>query len=348
MDRVRQLLEQAKSLSEQELKRVSESLLELLGQAGGVHGTPVHRVEKCRKCNSDKVVKFGVDKNGKQRYRCKCCGATFTETSYSVVAGTRHSEEVWEIYIRLLLVGASLEECARQCRISVRTAFIWRHKILNALQRDQDNRMMAGIVEADEMFMPVSYKGNHKKSKRFAMPRAPFKRGSDNRSNKTPKACIMCAVERNGQGYGEVIGLGQPTPKMIEYAFEKRIIPDSIILADGAYAINKYFGQKKDVELIRLQSTADGSRHSKIPEIRGIYHIQTVNNFHNRFQRFLRCYNGVSTKYLNHYVNLFVWIENHKAMEASLNDAMKVYIGGSSTYVTANSLFTRPALPCVA
>ena len=348
MDKVRQILKAAKCLSDAEIKKISDSLLSMLGVSSESRVKSGKRISKCRKCESDKIIKFGVDKNGKQRYRCKCCGATFTETSYSVISRTRHSDDVWEKYIHLLLKGASLEECAFQCAISVRTAFIWRHKILSALQRDQDNRIMAGIIEADEMFLPISYKGNHKNSKRFVMPRKAFQRGSDNRSNNVPKACIMCAVERNGQSYGEVLGQGQTTTKMVTHAFKNRIAADSIVLSDYAAAMKSFFAKKADVELVLLHSTADGSRHSKIPEIRGIYHVQTVNNFHNRLQRFLRCYNGVSTKYLNHYINLFVWIENHKALESRLEEYMKSYIADKSTYITANSLFDRAAVPCVA
>ena len=158
MDKVRQFLNAAKCLSETELKRISDALLDMLGVSSRSSGDSVKNIPKCRKCESERIIKFGVDKNGKQRYRCKCCGTTFIETSYSVVSHTRHSFNVWEKYIHLLLVGASLEECAFQCGISVRTAFIWRHKILNALQRDQGNRVMAGIIEADEMFLPVSYR----------------------------------------------------------------------------------------------------------------------------------------------------------------------------------------------
>ena len=348
MDKVRQILKAAKCLSDAEIKKISDSLLNMLGVSRKSRDNSGNRISKCRKCDSEKVIKFGVDKNGKQRYRCKCCGATFTETSYSVVSRTRHSDDIWEKYIHLLLVGASLEECAFQCGISVRTAFIWRHKILNALQRDQDNRVMAGIIEADEMYLPVSYKGNHKKSKRFVMPREAYRRGTDNRSNNVPKACVMCAVERNGQSYGEVLGAGQSTTKMVIYAFEKRIVSDSIMLSDGGKALSNYFAKKGNIELITLKSSMSGSHKGGDPEIRGIYHIQTVNNFHTRLQRFLRCYNGVSTKYLNHYVNLFVWIENHKTMEARLEESLKTYIAEKATYVTANSLFDRAAIPSVA
>lgn len=345
MDKVCQILKQAEGLSTQELKRISEYFLNMLAKANGVHGLSSDDVHECRKCGSDKIVKFGRDAKGKQRYKCKSCGATFTEISCSVISGTWHSEEVWEKYISLLLIGASLKECAYQCEISIRTAFIWRHKILNALQKDQDKRMMAGIIEADEMFLAVSYKGNHKKSKRFIMPRKAFQRGSDNHSNKVPKACVMCAVERNGQSYGEVIGLGQPNEKMVTHAFENRVVSGSLVLSDYAAAIKNYFSKKTDVDLIRLQSTADGSRHSKIPEVRGIYHIQTVNNFHKRFHDFLLRYNGVATKYLNHYVNLFVWIENHKALEHALEESMKSYISEKETYIPARIILDLPALP---
>ena len=348
MDRVQQILNAAKCLTEHELKSVSATLMNMLSGTGGVYGSPAKKADKCRKCGADHIVKFGKDKNNKQRYKCKCCGATFVETSFSALSRTRHSEAVWETYIHLLLTGASLEVCAFRCGISVRTAFIWRHKILNAIQHDQDNRMMAGIIEADEMFLPVSYKGNHSKSTRFTMPRTPFRRGTDNRSNNIPKACIMCAVERNGQRYGEVLGTGQPTTQMINHAFKSRIIPDSIILSDGALAMKNYFAKRKDVQVIRLRSTVTKSHNGNTPEIRGIYHIQTVNNLHARLQGFLRKYNGVSTKYLNHYVNLFMWVENYKTVSRELEGSLKEYLVQKNCYITASNLFSQPSIPCVA
>ena len=348
MNKVCQILQTAKCLSSEELKRISDALLKMLSQTTDIHGVSVQHVEKCRKCGDAHIVKFGKDKNGKQRYKCKSCGATFTETSCSALSHTRHSEIVWETYIHLLLTGASLEECAFQCGISVRTAFIWRHKILMILQQDQSNRIMAGIIEADETYFPISYKGNHKKSKRFVMPREAYCRGSDNRSNNVPKACVMCAVERNGQSYSEVLGDGQSTTKMVNYAFEKRVAPDSIMLTDGGRAMYNYFSKKKDVDLITLKSSMSGSHNGGDPEIRGIYHIQTVNNFHTRLRRFLRRHNGVSTKYLNHYVGLFAWIENHKAIEEPLENSLKKCISKESTYTAASKLFELAPIPSVA
>ena len=348
MDKVCRILKDAKGLNMTQMKRVSDALLKMLGKAGGVYGASAQAAEKCRKCGADKIVKFGKDKNGKQRYKCKCCGSTFTATSFSVISRTRHSEAVWETYIRLLLVGASLEECAFQCGISVRTAFIWRHKILNALKHDQENRIMAGIIEADEKYYPISYKGNHKKSKTFVMPRESYKRGTDNRSNNVPKACVMCAVERNGQSYSEVLGAGQSNTKMVTYAFQKRVAPDSIMLSDCGSTLVNYFSKRNDVDILALKSSVSGNHNGGDPEIRGIYHIQTVNNFQKRLDDFLHHYNGVATKYLNHYVGLFVWIENHKKMEAALEDSLKRFMEVRAAYVPANRLFRMAPVPFVA
>ena len=348
MTAVNAILNQVGQLSQAELKQVSERLLKMLkGEAADDSNDST--VTSCRKCGCEHIQKYGKDKNGKQRYKCRDCGATFIETSGSVMSKTWKDESVWESFIEMLLRGVSLKRCAYHCKISERTAFVWRHKILNAIQHDQDNRLMAGIIEADEMFLPVSYKGNHKNSKRFTMPREPYRRGTDNRTNLVPKACIMCAVERNGQSYAEVIGSGPPTMNMVTYAFGERIVPDSIMLADGALAMKNYFEKREDVELIRLQSCVTGSHRGGPPEIRGAYHIQHVNNFHHRLQQFLRKYNGVSTKYLNHYVGLFAWIENHKKIDAvDMTSEMKSCIAARDTYVTAETLYSRPPVPMVA
>ncbi len=43
--------------------------------------------------------------------------------------------------------------------------------------------------------------------------------------------------------------------------------------------------------------------------IKGIYHIQNVNNFHSRLKRWLQRFNGVASKYLEHYLAWFRFLE---------------------------------------
>lgn len=351
MSKVNDILLQFNNLSECELKEISKKLLQMLQKANGVAFDANETVYTCRKCSSHNIVKYGKDGKGNQRYKCKYCGATFTSTSFSVVSKSQQPMEVWGKYIELLLEGASLAKCAKLCSISVRTAFIWRHKILNALQKDQNNRCLAGIVEVDEMFVSISYKGNHKNSKRFSMPREAYHRGSDNKSATGSKACVMYAVERNGQTYGECLGKGQPTPVKIAYSFESRIMPESIVISDGAGSIKRFYDNIPDVDLVQLKSPETAKRN-KEPYFRvldGVYHIQTVNNLHTRFRKFMCKYNGVATKYLNHYVGLFIWLENYKKINnVNLINELKDCVKLSDTYISQNTIFNMPPIPFIA
>ena len=93
------------------------------------------------------------------------------------MSGTRKDLSVWEKYIDCMMNGLSIRKTAVACGIHRNTAFLWRHKILDALQNMADDVTLEGIIEADETFFAISYKGNHNKSKAFAMPRKAHKRG---------------------------------------------------------------------------------------------------------------------------------------------------------------------------
>lgn len=125
---------------------------------------------KCPFCGKEHVVRNGKH-GGKQRYLCKDCGKTFFATSNSIVSGTHKDIQKWELYIDCMMNGYSLRKTAKIVHIHYNTAFVWRHKILDALQQMADDVVMDGIVKADEPFFDVSYKGNHNKSKTFVMPR---------------------------------------------------------------------------------------------------------------------------------------------------------------------------------
>ena len=349
MSNFKAVIEQIRLFDYKDLKDISEEILQLLKLTEDNSRSTSSTVNFCRRCEDVNIVKFGKDKNGKQRYKCRNCGATFTDTSYSILSNTHQDISIWKKYIELLLDGASLQKCSDECNISVRTAFIWRHKILNALQKDQGNRALGGIVETDETYISISYKGNHKNSSNFVMPRAPHKRGTDSRCQIGSRACVMVAYERNGQTYGEVLGKGQPTIAMLSHAFDNRILDESIVISDKSVGIKNYFSRFDDIDLVQLKAHIKPKSMSSPPEVKGVYHIQNVNNLHYRLHRFLRKYNGISTKYLNHYVNLFIWIENYKEVEnINLKKELFSYIGSPKTKVNVRELTNLPAIPEVA
>ena len=58
---------------------------------------------KCQNERQQNIIKFGQTKAGRQRYRCKSCGQTFTETKGTIFYRRRTSEE--EILDTLALIA---------------------------------------------------------------------------------------------------------------------------------------------------------------------------------------------------------------------------------------------------
>lgn len=250
----------------------------------------------CPHCGSIDMVRNGHRKDGTQRFKCKDCGKSFVVATNSIVAGTRKDISVWEKCIACMMHGLSIRESAEICGIHRNTAFYWRHKILDALQSIMEDIELDGIVEMDETFFPVSYKGNHSKNKDFEMPRLPHKRGGEThlRGLSHEKVCVPCAVNRNGSAIAMISNLGRIATKNIHAVFDGKIAEDAVLVTDK---MNSYvrFANANELKLVQLK---DGKSKG------GIYNIQRINSYHSTLKRFMGRFNGVSTKYLNNYL---VW-----------------------------------------
>lgn len=116
----------------------------------------------CPKCGcTEGIVRYGKYRD-KQRFLCRSCNKTFCYTSNSLIKGTHKSLSVWEEYIKCMFYGLTIKKTAQRCNISTGTAFIWRHKILDVLTARKDKNKLSGLIEADETFFRVSYKGTRK------------------------------------------------------------------------------------------------------------------------------------------------------------------------------------------
>ena len=297
-------------------------------------------IKACKHCGSIAIVKNGKDRNGHTRYYCKDCHKTFGKIAGSVVFRTRKDASVWKKYITLMLDGKSIMYCAQECGLSKQTSFDWRHKILSALSHESFAESFGGLIEMDELFVRISYKGNHLNKDKFVMPRKSFKRGSDNRvQGNVSKACVLCVVERNRAFYGQVTCRGLLTSNLLSKILDNRIENDSVVMTDGGHSYGLYFKDKDNIEHVTLKSNG----HNKAPEVRGVFHINNVNGMHKRFRDFMYKYNGVSTKYLRNYLSLFLWVENNKCsdIESKTNEQMQKL----GTYITATTLHALEPVP---
>ena len=294
----------------------------------------------CPVCGATHVVRNGKRKDGTQKYICKDCGKSFVITTNSIVSGTRKDLNVWIKYVDCMLNGFSVRKAAEECGIHRNTAFAWRHKILDALQNMANDVILDGIVEADETFFTISYKGNHKKSKKFTMPREPHKRGNSThvRGLSSEKVCVPCAVNRSGMSIAKVSNTGRVSTKDLREIYDGRIDPSATLVTDK---MNSYvrFSNANGIELVQLKT----GKAKK-----GIYNIQHINSYHSQLKRFMKSFNGVSTKYLNNYLIWHNFVNYAKESDVEKRAILLSYVLTTLKTDRNSSLSDRPALPLVA
>ena len=124
----------------------------------------------CPRCGADaaQLAAWGWSR-GLRRYRCRACHRTCNALTATPLAHLRKAD-CWSAYAEALINGLSVRQAARYCGICKNTAFLWRHRFLEAVAGHRDVREN-GIVEADETFFLESFKGQRR------LPRPARRRG---------------------------------------------------------------------------------------------------------------------------------------------------------------------------
>lgn len=314
------------------------------------------------KAELGQVVKRGMHK-GAQRYFCKACGKYFVSSTNTVFARSRKDADTWCKFINYTIEGKSLAFCAENCDISYQTAFTWRHKVLNAFRVNQAGVQMTGRVEMDDMLIPISYKGNRvkgaigesrtlKPGKNNGLPRKSYQRGTDNKSSSSKdKACVACFVESGNKAfYAAVPGRGFVNEKMLDETLGKHVNKETAsILVDHCHLTARYL-LENGYNFTMLASNTTGRANGHKPEVKGEnreIHLQHVNAMHRHIRRFLSGYCGVSTKYLENYISLYVWLRANSNVKQK-KKMQKISVARAATadcYITGKVLAARPAVP---
>lgn len=284
----------------------------------------------CPHCGCvERFQKFGSF-NGKQRYRCKDCGRTFTATSDSILSGTTKKLSVWEEYIECMQDGLSIRKAAEACGISVRTSFTWRHKILDALSsKAERENCVKGVIEADETFFRVSFKG----SRSLPDGRKAHHRGekASMRGLSRQQVCVPCALDRSNSVIAKVCNLGKISTKELTAFYEGKVLSGAIFVTDSEKSY-KGFTTAKEYKLVQIER----GKHKN-----GIYHINHINAYHNNLKNFMEKFRGVATKYLNNYL---VW---NNSIKMGVNEVMAAAVK-EYYHTTCANLSDREALPLMA
>jgi len=242
----------------------------------------------CPHCGGDDIRPWGKA-GGKPRYRCVNCRKTFNPLTGTPLAGL-HYPDRWQDQARALIGGETIAKAAGRCGVNYTTAFRWRHRFLEALNRDKPVSL-SGIVEADETFILESFKG-----KRRALPRAARKRGgkASKRGLSAEQIPVMVARDRTGATIDAV--LPRLDAASITAALGSVITRSAELCCDGGTAI-KAFARRAKVTFHVLP--APGIPLPEAPDL----HINNVNAYHGRLKEWMRRFHGVATANLPNYLS---------------------------------------------
>ena len=192
-----------------------------------------------------------------------------------------------------------------------------------------------GVVQADETFTTISYKGNHKN---FNLPRPPHKRGTaaTKRGLSKEQVCVPVGVNLNGLSIAKAANLGRPNVADLQKVLGGKIAQDSVFVTDS---LRSY--QKLSFDM--------GLNHIRIPRNKyknGVFNIQTVNNYHKRLKDLIfGTFKGVATKYLNNYIVYHNFVnfakDTHDNKEVILFEFVRNTLCQSRSFKIAD----RPSIP---
>lgn len=247
----------------------------------------------CPHCSSREVSRYGFDRSGKQRYCCKCCKRTFNDLTGTPMARTWYPQ-LWETFSQTMQLQLSCRKTASTLGINTKTAFAWRHKLLQPVQKIPSPHV-SGIVEMDETYFARSCKGQRN------LDRLPRKRGKEIRIPGLSKEQVPVMVARDRTGHTATGIIDPMDHATLTVQFGSLVAKNSELCSDSATYLRAF---ARNLGLRHhILNRSQGERK------RGIYHLQNVNAYHSRLKSWMRVFHGVATRYLPNYLAWHLFAE---------------------------------------
>ncbi len=251
--------------------------------------SPDGETAHCPKCEQERRFKRYKTTQRRQSWTCTACGHHVHPTAGTIFAKSSTSLHLW-FYAMYLMAstkcGISAKHHGRELGVHYETAWRMFNKIRNEAMT-QNETQLSGEVEADETFVG---------GKPRAYPKLPKNAHWDR------KALVFAAVERKGRIRAEVVPNSRGP--LVVRKVREYVVPDSILYTDD------YHGYKK---LGKTGYTHRRINHSARIYVDGNVHTQTIEGFFGNMKSGIRGnYHAVSHKWLQGYLNEYVWRYNHR------------------------------------
>ena len=262
---------------------------------------------KCPHCESKQFVSNG-SVNGRKRYKCNNCKRSFGDYSGTVLSNIKKMNKFLKYKEIMLNEGTiPLKMMCSRVGISIKTAFDWRHKLIGSLSESNDK--FENETQIDDIWVSYSQKG--RRGLKFSKKRGGNKKAGDNNY----QAKILTATNKD-QTVMKVARIGRITKSDIQRKLGNKFKTGTKIISDSHPSI---VGFAKDIKLNHVYFKSKEHIASTGEN------LQFLNNQASRLDTMInRTLKGVSTKYLQNYVNWFSFVETNKGKD--INEIANVTI----------------------
>lgn len=281
----------------------------------------VKKYESCPHCGCTHFIKHGKYE-GIQRYRCKNdkCRKTFSSTTCSVWKYLKHKPEKWLKFIELMCENISLQRCADILKITISTAFYWRHKVFHGIENCYKPKSFKEHIVVSNFYTHKCYKGS--RSKHFTKEQSLNNKISRLFAYAHNDVGILICVEGDEI---PLINVKYEKEKLI-YDFEKNI--SNYINKNCYIHLNKVrlrkieeFTMEHNKNLpcgvIKKYGFKIRKNLSGIPHIEDKFQVSSnAGKFIGELNSWLYRFKGIATKYLNHYFNFYSLIHSSRHFDS--------------------------------
>jgi transposase-like protein len=256
---------------------------------------------ECPRCESKKASRI----KARNQWECGEC-----RYQYSVTSGTLFHDShlpLWKWFLAIYLIteskkGISAKQMQRLLGTkSYKTAWYLCHRIRAAMETDDHEQLLVGIVEADETWIGGKHKGQGQGQKQRQM--------------------VMGAVQRDGSVR---LRIGHAPNRVTLHGFLNEVV------ADEAEAI--FTDSWKAYDGIGDEDTRHESvNHFREEWVRGQVHTQTIENVWSLFKRsIIGSYHQLSVKHLPAYLDELEWRYNNRDNPYLFRDTVLALIKGDA------------------
>lgn len=278
-----------------ELNKVKRFVDELLNIKPNSRLTNLEYLQKNKKVSCPNDKNHSIKKNGHwrgtQRYYCKNCKKSFSITNKSITNKSILNYNKILNILKGFYDYRPLREIALDVGISTTSLFELQIKIFYTLNEIYKVDKLSEVVQVDEMYILVSFKG----TKKDKMPRKSRKNGINNETAGMglDHVCVIVAIDSNDNIILEISDLGSANKEQIFKVLDNRIKENSILVTDSKNAYQN-FAKKNNLKLVQIPS----GNHMKDG-----YTINDVNQIMQEISIYISNKRGVSSKHLQQHLN---------------------------------------------